>query len=119
MCHSPRTLSDDLDNTAGLLDLLLRERRDESGLDDEWRVDSTLAQLKISLDLRRLDTFTDQLELAESLQVNDGDGTGRSLDLGLGQGDELKSVVTPVTHESRLTLSMLMVGRWYWFLRRW
>ena len=32
---------------------------------------------------------TYQLELAESLQVNDGDGTGGSLDLGLGQGDEL------------------------------
>ena len=43
------TLSDDLDNTAGLLDLLLRERRDESGLDDEWRVDSALAQLSIRL----------------------------------------------------------------------
>ena len=49
VCHSPRTLSDDLDNTAGLLDLLLRERRNVSGLDDEWRVDSALAQLRVNL----------------------------------------------------------------------
>ena len=33
---------------------------------------------------------TYQLELAKVLQVNDGDGTGRSLDLSFGKGDELE-----------------------------
>jgi len=38
-------LGDDLDDTTGLLDLLLGQLGDESGLDDERLVDSALAEL--------------------------------------------------------------------------
>jgi len=38
-------LSDEFDNTTGLLDLLLSGARDESGLDDEGGVDSAFTKL--------------------------------------------------------------------------
>lgn len=42
-------LCDELDDTTSLLDLLLSEPGNESGLDDEWSVDSALAQLRYML----------------------------------------------------------------------
>ena len=39
-------LGDDLDDTTGLLDLLLGQLGDESGLDDERLVDSALSELR-------------------------------------------------------------------------
>ncbi len=50
--HNPKThLSDELDDTTGLLDLLLSESRDESGLDDERCVDSAFSELLSGLPL--------------------------------------------------------------------
>ena len=73
-----KILSDDLDNTTSLLDLLLGGARDVSGLDNEGGVDSA---------------FTEQLEVAELLEVDDGDGSGWGLNLSFWEGDELGLVV--------------------------
>lgn len=88
-------LCDELDDTTSLLDLLLGERRDESGLDDEWSVDSALAQLgDISTLSHRIicedAASTHKLELAEVREVENGDGAFWGVDLGLGEGDELE-----------------------------
>jgi len=42
---NPRTLCNELDNTSSLLDLLLGELGNESGLDDEWSVETAFTEL--------------------------------------------------------------------------
>lgn len=70
-------LSDELDDTAGLLDLLLGEGRDEAGLDDKGLADAALAK---------------ELEVAEVDKVDNGDRAGGGLNLSLGERDELGRV---------------------------
>lgn len=69
-----KPLGDDLDDTTSLLDLLLSQLGNESGLDDERLVDSSLSE---------------ELVLVEVAQVNDGNGSSRSLNLGSVERDEL------------------------------
>lgn len=84
-------LSDELDDTASLLDLLLGVFRDETGLDDEWFVDTAFAQLSSEC----LSEFvTHQLEFAEVGEVDNGNGTRGSLNLCFWQRDELSLVST-------------------------
>jgi hypothetical protein len=86
-------LSDEFDNTTSLLDLLLSGAGDVSGLDNEGGVDSAFTELNISARSEitsRIPTY--QLELAELLEVDDGNGTRWGLNLSFGQGDELESV---------------------------
>lgn len=93
-------LSDELDDTAGLLDLLLSESRDEAGLDDKGLADAALAK---------------ELEVAEVDKVDNGDRASGGLNLSLGERDKLQRLVGwgALWHfrPSRLTLSRLIVGR--------
>ena len=70
-------LGDNLDDTTSLLDLLLGQLGDESGLDDERLVDSALSE---------------ELVLVELAQVNDGDGALRGINLGSVERNELVEV---------------------------
>lgn len=74
-----RRLGDELDDTTGSLDLLLSLLGDEAGLDDEGLVDGTLAE-----ELEGVGRAVDE--------VNDGDGAGRGVDLGLRKSDQLVDV---------------------------
>lgn len=91
-------LCNELDDTTSLLDLLLSEPGDESGLDDEWSVNSALAQLDevsaISQTRHHSKSLfsTYKLELAEVGEVENGDGAFWGIDLSLGKGDELCDV---------------------------
>lgn len=91
---NPSRLSDELDDTTSLLDLLLGQLGNESSLDDERLVDSALAQLKTMSERnqRMIASNTYKLELAEVDEVNNGDATFGSINLGLRKRDELPNM---------------------------
>jgi hypothetical protein len=81
--RNSKTLCNELDDTSSLLDLLLSEPGNESGLDDEWSVETSLTELSCQFYFNFFERGkTYELEFTEMSEVENWDGTFRSIGLG-------------------------------------